>query len=48
MSRSFLLFSFILYRVFLSSLANASDIDLSAPMDKGGWKLIWSEEFDYT
>lgn len=34
--------------VFLSSLANASDIDLSAPMDKGGWKLIWSEEFDYT
>ena len=48
MSRSFLLFSFILYRVFLSSLANASDVDLSAPMDKGGWKLIWSEEFDYT
>ena len=43
-----LLFSFILYRVFLSSLANASDVDLSAPMDKGGWKLIWSEEFDYT
>ncbi len=39
---------FILYSVFLSSLANASDIDLSAPMDKGGWKLIWSEEFDYT
>ena len=48
MSRSFLLFGFILYSVFLSSLANASDIDLSAPMDKGGWKLIWSEEFDYT
>ena len=46
MSRSFLLFGFILYSVFLSSLANASDIDLSAPMDKGGWKLIWSEEFD--
>ena len=44
MSRSFLLFGFILYSVFLSSLANASDIDLSAPMDKGGWKLIWSEE----
>lgn len=48
MSRSFLLFGFILYSVFLSSLANASDIDLSAPKDKGGWKLIWSEEFDYT
>lgn len=48
MSRSFLLFGFILYSVFLSGLANASDIDLSAPMDKGGWKLIWSEEFDYT
>ena len=48
MSRSFLLFGFILYSVFLSSLANASDVDLSAPMDKGGWKLIWSEEFDYT
>lgn len=48
MFRSLLGLGLVILSTLLSITVNAFEQEVSVPREKGGWKLVWNEEFDYT